>query len=113
MRPQVYLFLAFLVLMLGATIAFKVARPLDTHRVEPVSTNYRIDINTADAPALALLPGVGPQIAQRIIDHRQRRGGFTKVEDLNDVPGIGDKTLERMSPYITCSPRDPGARSAR
>lgn len=55
-----------------------------------------IDINTADAAALDELPGVGPAIAQRIIEHRERNGPFASVDDLEQVPGIGPATVDRL-----------------
>lgn len=53
----------------------------------------RIHINDADAAALELLPGVGPVLAARILAHRTEHGPFQSVEDLLDVPGIGEGRL--------------------
>lgn len=55
-----------------------------------------IDLNNADAGVLKQLPGVGPQLADRIVDHRNRNGPFGKIEDLQSVQGIGPATLERL-----------------
>ena len=52
-----------------------------------------IDLNTADAAQLETLPGVGPATAAAIIDHRERHGPFTSVDDLLDVRGIGEAKL--------------------
>jgi competence protein ComEA len=60
----------------------------------------RIDINRATAAELQRLPGVGPKMAQRIIDER-KKALFKKVEELRRVSGIGPKTLERLGPYVT------------
>ncbi len=60
-----------------------------------------VNINTASQAELESLPGIGPALAQRIIEHRQTHGPFAQVEDLKDVQGIGDATLERLRPYIT------------
>jgi competence protein ComEA len=49
----------------------------------------RVDLNTATAAELDALPGIGPVLAQRIVDHRGRNGPFRTVEELDDVPGIG------------------------
>lgn len=65
--------------------------------------SFRVDVNTADAATLQLLPGVGPSIAQRIIEERQRRR-FDSADDLLRVDGIGPRTAERMTPYIVFTP---------
>jgi competence protein ComEA len=59
-----------------------------------------ISINRATATELQDLPGVGPVLAQRIIDHRDDIGGFSAVEDLLDVPGIGERILAGMRDLI-------------
>src|SRR5699024_9055720 len=55
-----------------------------------------IDLNTADAAELEELPGVGPAIAQRILEHREKNGPFTSVDGLLEVSGIGPATLEEI-----------------
>lgn len=55
-----------------------------------------IDLNRANAAALEGLPGVGPVLAERIIAHRDENGPFTTVEDLLDVPGIGEAKLAQL-----------------
>lgn len=60
-----------------------------------------VDVNSADAASLAeQLPGVGPVKAQAIIDHRDRQGRFSSVEQLLDVKGIGPVTLEKLRPLL-------------
>lgn len=54
----------------------------------------RLDLNRAHPKELEQITGIGPSLARRIIEERARRGGFTSVDDLLDVPGIGPKTLE-------------------
>lgn len=61
---------------------------------------FQVDLNTAEAAELRLLPGVGEKIAQRIIDSRTKEGRFQSVDDLQRVRGIGPKTLERIKPYL-------------
>lgn len=61
----------------------------------------RININTASAAELELLPGVGPAVARRIIEHRQTIGAFKSVEDLDNVKGIGPRTMEKLREFVT------------
>ena len=65
------------------------------------SSGAPVGLNTADAAALDSLPGVGPVLAQRIIDWRSEHGRFTSVDELGEVSGIGDKLLERLRPLVT------------
>lgn len=60
-----------------------------------------IDLNTASAAELEELPGVGPAIAQRIIEHREKNGPFRSVDDLLEVSGIGPSTLEKIRDRAT------------
>lgn len=60
-----------------------------------------VNLNTADAAALDTLPGVGPATAAAILEHRDKVGGFTSVEELLDVPGIGEAKLEALRDLVT------------
>lgn len=60
-----------------------------------------VNLNTADLATLETLPGVGPVLAQRIIDWRTEHGGFTSVEELGEVSGVGDKTYATLAPEVT------------
>lgn len=64
-------------------------------------TNVKIDLNTADAADFALLPGVGPVLANRIVAYRIEHGRFQSVDELHHVKGVGDRTLERVSPWVS------------
>lgn len=71
------------------------------HDAPPVAVRaYTVDFNTAGAGELMQLPGVGPALAARIIDHRVAHGPFASPADLLAVPGIGPATLERMLPHL-------------
>ena len=64
------------------------------------STLGVVNINTASAAELELLPGVGVQRAAAIVAMRQKRGGFGRPEDLIEVEGIGPAMLEQMRPHL-------------
>ncbi|RJP54497.1 MAG: ComEA family DNA-binding protein [Anaerolineaceae bacterium] len=68
-------------------------------RVEEVALEL-IDINTADVDTLITLPGIGPTLAQRIIDYRETYGDFYYIEDIMNVPGIGFDTFENIMDLI-------------
>jgi competence protein ComEA len=60
-----------------------------------------LDLNTAAAVELELLPGIGPALAQRIVDYREANGPFAQVEDVVNVSGIGPATLDKIKDLVT------------
>jgi competence protein ComEA len=60
-----------------------------------------VNLNTADQATLETLPGVGPVTAQAILQWRAEHGGFTAVDELLEVSGIGDATLAEIAPHVT------------
>ena len=60
-----------------------------------------VNLNSADLAALDTLPGVGPVTAEAIVSWREDNGGFTSVEELLEVDGIGEATLEDLAPLVT------------
>jgi len=60
----------------------------------------KININTATAKELALIPGVGPVTAKSIIAYRKKNGKFKSSKDLLNVKGIGEKTMKKMKPQM-------------
>ena len=62
-----------------------------------------LDLNTATAGELETLPGIGPVMAERIIAYREANGRFSSVDDLDNVAGIGPKTLESLRPLVGTS----------
>lgn len=62
-----------------------------------------LDLNTATAGELETLPGIGPVMAERIIAYREDNGPFSSVDELDNVAGIGPKTLESLRPLVGTS----------
>lgn len=100
---------ALLVAVTIATVACKTWRdsPTDSEAVEwsrEISHPLQVDVNEAPWPELALLPGIGPTLAKRIIWEREHRGPFRAPSDLARVRGIGPVTLSRIRPHVYCGP---------
>lgn len=83
--------------------------PVETARPEaeppvllarPELENVSIDLNAASAAELETLPGIGPAKAAAIVEYVRINGPLGRVEDLLEVKGIGEKTLEKIRPYL-------------
>ncbi len=74
--------------------------PVVERSVSPQDTDL-VNINTATSFELETLPGIGPTIAQKIIEYREQNGPFLSTEDIINVPGIGPGTYERIKDLIT------------
>jgi competence protein ComEA len=59
-----------------------------------------LNLNTATLEQLDQLSGVGPATAQKILDYRKEKGGFGSVDDLGEIPGIGDKRLATLREQV-------------
>jgi competence ComEA-like helix-hairpin-helix protein len=101
------LVLVLLALALVAGIAY---RAVDYWRVgadpleavpPPDGPTFRINVNAADWALLSMVPGLGEKTAKKVIALRKSRDGrFKSVDELKDVNGIGEKTLEKIRPYL-------------
>lgn len=63
-----------------------------------------VNLNSATPAQLESLPGVGPALAQRIVDYRQQNGGFKKIEELMNVRGIGEASFLKLKALVTVTP---------
>jgi competence protein ComEA len=62
-----------------------------------------IDLNSADAAALETVPGIGKSLSARIVAFREKNGPFQSVDDLLKVQGVGEKSIQKLRPYLTVS----------
>jgi len=100
-------FLALALLAIGTHWTWQAAhsrRLIEIDWVEPELAEFQVDVNQADWPELALMPGVGEVLAKRIVTDRETNGPFQDHSDLRRVRGIGPKTLDGMRPYLVPMP---------
>jgi competence protein ComEA len=96
---------AFSVFVLASTAAALAQQSGGSAAARPASSP--VNINTATAAQLEELPGIGPRTAGRIVEYRQKNGGFKKLEDLMNVQGVGEKSFLRIKALITLTlPRE-------
>ncbi len=96
MKNLVFLFMMALVMVMapaGQTVLAEEVQIL-------AQADGMIDLNAAGAVDLQTLPGVGPAIAERIVAYREEQGGFSSVDDLVQVKGVGSKTLEKLRSLV-------------
>lgn len=72
-----------------------------------VTGDRRVDLATASAPRLELLPGIGEVLAERIVADRARRGAFGSIDALGRVEGIGPTLVERLRPHVRVTTGEP------
>ena len=76
------------------------ALPGPSQGASPATPGAPLDLNRATVEDLDRLPGIGPVLARRIVEHRERHGAFHSVDELLGVPGIGARSLERLRPHV-------------
>jgi len=87
----------FLALAAVAPLAAQESAPAANARV----ASDRVNLNTATPSQIATLPGIGPKMAQLIVEHREKTGGFKKIEELMQVKGIGEKSFLKLKELVT------------
>ena len=89
----------FVLALAGATAAPVAAAPPAAPKAE-ASQARPVDINTADGAAFESVPGIGKSLSQRILAFREKNGPFESVDDLLKVQGIGEKSIQKLRPYL-------------
>ena len=99
--------LALLILCSGVTAALQAQQsgtPQAGKQPPTPPAAALVNLNTAPQSDLEKLPGVGPAMAARIVEYRQKNGGFKKAEELMNVKGIGEKAFLKIKPLVTVTP---------
>ncbi len=97
--------------LVGATVWWIGAGGLSGKLIEinnapGLTYKFSVDINEAEWPELAQLPGIGETLAKRIVAGRETLGRFRSIEELDQVNGIGPRKLEQMRRYLLPMPND-------
>ena len=73
---------------------------IDIDRAPAMQADFKVDINVAQWPEIVVLPGVGEKLARAIVEHRQHIGSFKSLDEIQEVPGIGERKLEQLRPFL-------------
>ena len=95
------------VLALSALLMMASGAQAQTPAPSPAAAAQKtsINLNTATLDQLETLPGIGRKTAERILDQRQKIGGFKKIEELMNVKGIGEKSFLKIKPMVFVAPK--------
>ena len=96
-----FLLLAAAIFFSGACSAKKIAAYRSTDRPQTQQQLLRVNLNTANAEELERIPYVGPRLAEKIVEHRERYGRFRKAEHLLIIDGVSEKRFHAMRNFIT------------
>lgn len=97
--------IAVLGAVLLVTLAWKAYSPYFGARpTERIVKATPVNLNAADRAELLQIPGVGPAMAETILAHRAKNGRFESIDELDTLPGIGPKSVEKLRPWLAIGP---------
>ena len=99
--PLLILVLFFAGCILVATVYRNITSVTSLSTDPSIQSSFKLDINTASVEELTYIPGIGEATAAQIVAHRKQHGHFKNLEDLLQVKGIGQKTYDKISDYLT------------
>lgn len=102
MRSTLSAAVALSALLIAGTPVFAVPMPAQA----PAAEKATVNLNAATLDQLATLPGIGPKVAERILEYRTKNGGFKKIEELMNVKGIGEKSFLKIKPLVSVARPD-------
>jgi competence protein ComEA len=110
MKKMVALILGVLLLSPGILAAADRKKALEQPGVAATEElPKKLDLNRASVEELVSVPGIGPRMAQAIVDLRSKKGSYTRVEDLLEVTGIKEKKLASIAGYLEVVPHQTSA----
>ena len=95
-QERKFICLIMIVFIMGAAVQLLLRRDIPPVRWAKQVRHFKININTARADQLQMLPGIGAKLAQRILDYRKDNGLFKTLEDLQSVHGLTKKRFEKI-----------------
>jgi competence protein ComEA len=97
---------AFILCALFISATPLVTAPVHAQAAVQAAEKATLNLNAATAEQLATLPGIGPKVAERILEYRTKNGGFKKIEELMNVKGIGEKSFLKLKPLVSVAKPD-------
>lgn len=90
-----------LILCLSISLAMVPPTAMAQRNSAQTSASDKVNLNTATVEELQVIPGIGPAMAKRVVEYRAKVGKFTKIEDILNVKGIGEKMFQKMKDRLT------------